>query len=104
MRRGRRAGDALSPRAALVVYAVDDPGDGPIHFPTQRAAVRHARAICAAYRQRHDDSAAALVAVSRVTIPGPFNRDLVCRLLSYGGYAGEIAQVWPTPNGRGGNQ
>jgi len=73
---------------ALVVYAFTSP-DGTVTLPTKAEAIRQARAWC---KQHPDDAPHA--EVQRVTIPGPFNRELVCRLLSSGGYASDVAIVW----------
>ena len=78
---------------ALLVYAVSDPQGSSTH-PTIAAAVKEARATVARLRASGDDEAADAIEVQRITIPGPFNRALVCRLLSLGGYASDVTTVW----------
>jgi hypothetical protein len=78
---------------SLVVYAVSDAQGGGT-YPTKSAAIAEARETVARYRASGDDDEAERVEVQRITIPGPFNRDLVCKLLSAGGYASEIETVW----------
>lgn len=77
---------------ALVVYSVDDPNGGTT-YPTKDEALRDARERVRLYRVEQNDNATQ-VSVTKVTIPGPFNRELVCKLLSHG--AGVVAQV-PIP-------
>jgi hypothetical protein len=81
---------------SLIVYAVTG-RDGSVYFATLREAITYAKAEVAA-----DPDNAPHTEVQRITIPGPFNRDLVCRLLSYGGYAGAVDTIWPPRAGNKG--
>lgn len=79
---------------ALVVYCVSDLAGESVYLPTVRAAITDAIDRCARYRAAGDAASVRFVEVQKITIPGPFNRDLVCRLLSSGGYASSVETVW----------
>lgn len=76
----------------MVIYVVAD-SEGPSHHPTLREAMTIARDR-KAYFLANDPRQVPYLRVEKVTIDGPLNRALVCKLLSNGGYASKIETVW----------